>query len=349
MKTTGKFMGTVVRSMVLAAGVLGAPALGEAQLKPGLDEHIPVYQVSAPVSGKVSVMGSNTMKSILEKWQDRLKDLHPGLILSLQSGGSNTGAEAFFAGKVQVAAMSRKLTSEEHVRFTEKFGYPPIMVPVAVDALAVFVHKDNPLEQITLQELDAIFSAERRRGSTESLDRWGQLGVSGSWEKQPIHVHVRDAASGTHQFFMDLVAQGAGNKEIVVVEPGAASVVAAIMKDPYAIGYSGIGYRTSKVKPLRIASNAEAPFIEATFETATDGTYPLRRLLYLYVNQPASEKQSPAISEFVKFVISRSGQQDVVNAGFYPLPVRDLIELSAGWTEWTKSAAREASQPPPTN
>ncbi len=333
--------GVTLLTWVLLMGLFlfGTPAKSEAQLKPTLDEEVPGYSPAGRVSGKVTVIGSNTMKTILEKWQDKLAEIQPGLAVTLQTEGSNTGAEVLVSGKAQIAAMSRPMTNEEINQFATRLGYPPTAVPVAVDALAVFVHKDNPLERITIQQLDAMFSTERRRGAMESLDRWEQLGIPGSWGKESIHVHVRNTNSGTYQFFKDLVDLGGTDKETTIVEPGAASVVAAIMKDPYAIGYSGIGYRTSQVKPLRIASKQEGPYIEATFDTATNGTYPLRRLLYLYVNQPPQGERSPVVSEIIKFAVSRDGQQAVVKAGFYPLPAKDLIDLSASWSGLNKAAA----------
>lgn len=328
-------------AILMGLFVFGTPAMSEAQLKPTLDEEVPGYSPVGRVSGKVTVIGSNTMKTILEKWQDKLAEIQPGLVVTLQNEGSNTGAEVLVSGKAQIAAMSRPMTNEEINQFTTRLGYPPSVVPVAVDALAVFVHKDNPLERITLQQLDAIFSTEKRRGAPESLDRWEQLGIPGSWGKESIRVHVRNTDSGTHQFFKDLVVLGGIDKETAIVEPGAASVVAAIMKEPYAIGYSGIGYRTSSVKPLRVATKEGEPFVEATFDTATNGSYPLRRLFYLYVNQPPQGERSPVVSEIIKFAVSRNGQQAVVKAGFYPLPVKDLIELSARWSGLDKAAAME--------
>ncbi len=332
------------RALLLGLFLLGTPAMSEAQLKPTLDEDVPVYSPAGRVSGKVTVIGSNTMKTILEKWQDTLGQVQPGLVLTVKTKGSNTGADALLSGKAQIVAMSRPMTNAESNQFSTRLGYPPTAVPVAVDALAVFVHKDNPLEQITLQQLDAIFSGERRRGAPETLEGWGQMGLSGSWAQAPIRVHVRDAVSGTSQFFRELVSLEANYKETVIVEPGAASVVAAIMKDRYAIGYSGIGYRTSSVKPLRVAAKEGDPFVEATFDTATNGTYPLRRLLYLYVNQPPQAARSPLLSEIIKFAVSQKGQQAVVKAGFYPLPVKDLIGLSARWSGLDKAAAIEGTE-----
>jgi phosphate transport system substrate-binding protein len=228
---------------------------------------------------------------------------------------------------------------EEIKEFTKRVGYSPTPVPVAVDAFAVFVHKDNPLDQITFQQLDAIFSSERRRGAPQSLDHWGQLGLSGTWEEAPILAQIRDSNSGTGQFFREHVLMGGKDKESVVVQPGAASVVNAIMNDPYAIGYSGIGYRTNSVKPLRVADENGELFVEPTFESASNGSYPLRRLLYLYVNQPPSAKDSPLLSEIIRFAVSQEGQQVVAKSGFYPLPTKDLLALSVAWSKSMTSAA----------
>jgi phosphate transport system substrate-binding protein len=236
------------------------------------------------------------------------------------------------SGKTKIAAMSRPMNHEEITAFTKRIGYPPASVPVAVDALAIFVHKDNPLDHITFQQLDAVFSSDRRRGTAESLDQWGQLGLSGFWAKAPIHVQVRDANSGTAQFFREFVLLGGKDKAMGMVQPGAASVVYAVTNDPFAIGYSGIGYRTNSVKPLRVAAVEGDPFVEPTFESATNGSYPLRRLLYLYVNQPPNTEHSPILSEIIKFAVSLEGQQIVSRSGFFPLPTKDLITLSAAWS-----------------
>ncbi|MEO8325670.1 MAG: substrate-binding domain-containing protein, partial [Nitrospirota bacterium] len=221
----------------------------------------------------------------------------------------------------------------------KRVGYSPTSVPVAVDAFAVFVHKDNPLDQITFQQLDAIFSSERRRGAPESLDHWGQLGLSGKWEHAPILPQIRDSNSGTGQFFREHVLMGGKDKESVVVQPGAASVVNAVMNDPYAIGYSGIGYRTDSVKPLRVADKKGELFVEPTFESASNGSYPLHRVLYLYVNHSPQAKDSPLLSEIIKFAVSQEGQQVVAKSGFFPLPTKDLVALYADWSEPVTSAA----------
>jgi phosphate transport system substrate-binding protein len=331
---------TVIKSSVLLGVILfGTPVMGEHDLFPRVDQQVPQYSPQSRVSGKVNITGSNTMDPILKNWKEQLEKIHPGLHMTLDTEGSNTGLESLMSGKTHMAAMSRPITKKEIKEFIKRVGHSPALVPVAVDAFAIFVHKDNPLEQITFQQLDAIFSSERRRGSSESLDRWGQLGLSGSWERAPILAQIRDSHSGTGQFFREHILLGGNDKESVVVQPGAASVVNAVMNDPYAIGYSGIGYRTNSVKPLRVADENSEFFVEPTFESASNGSYPLRRLLYLYVNQAPKEADSPLLSEIVKFAISQEGQQVVAKSGFFPLPTKDLIALSAVWSKPITSAA----------
>lgn len=313
--------------------------MGADDLFPVVDQQIPSYSPQSRVSGKVEIDGSNTMKTILEGWKDKLGKIHPGLEMSLETSGSNTGVELLMKGKTKIAAMSRQMSIQEIEEFTKKVGYAPTSVPIAVDAFAIFVHKDNPLDNITFQQLDALFSSERLRGAPESLDTWGQLGLSGVWGNASIVSHIRDAKSGTGQFFREFVLLDGKDKETSIVQPGAASVVHAVMNDPYAVGYSGIGYRTNSVKPLHVAAVDGDPFVEPTFQSATNGSYPLRRVLYLYVNEPPNKEHSPLLSEIIKFAVSLEGQQVVAKSGFFPLPTKDLMALSATWSRPLDSAS----------
>ncbi|MGP0593611.1 PstS family phosphate ABC transporter substrate-binding protein [Nitrospira sp. T9] len=312
--------------------VLSSFATAADDLFPSVDQQVPQYSPQSRVSGKVEIDGSNTMKTILETWKDKLEKIHPDLEISLKTDGSNTGVESLMRGKTKIAAMSRPMTNQEIEKFTKQVGYEPTSVPVAVDAFAIFVHKDNPLDRITLQQLDALFSSDRRRGAPESIDTWGQLGLSGEWGNASIVSHIRDTKSGTGQFFRELVLLEGKDKETSVVQPGAASVVHAVMNDLYAVGYSGIGYRTNSVKPLQVAAVDGDPFVEPTFQTATNGSYPLHRVLYLYVNDPPGVKHAPLLTEIVTFAVSLEGQQVVAKSGFFPLPTKDLIAVSATWT-----------------
>jgi phosphate transport system substrate-binding protein len=319
--------------------VLSPPAMGADDLFPKVDEQVPRYSPQSRVSGKVEIDGSNTMKTILETWKDKLEKIHPDLEIILKTDGSNAGVESLMSGKTKIAAMSRPMTNQEIEKFTKQLGYAPTAIPVAVDAFAIFVHKDNPLDHITLQQLDALFSSDRRRGAPESIDTWGQLGLSGVWETSSIVSHIRDTKSGTGQFFREFVMLNGKDKEMSIVQPGAASVVHAVTNDPYAVGYSGIGYRTNSVKPLHVAAGEGDSFVEPTFQSATDGSYPLHRRLYLYVNEPPNMEHAPFLSEIIQFALSLEGQQVVAKSGFFPLPTKDLVALSAAWSRPMASVA----------
>jgi phosphate transport system substrate-binding protein len=319
-------------------GVLVGAPTANAQLKPPVDSEIRSYAKADGVAGLLTVAGSETMKGLSHRWESKLRELYPNLTIQVQGIGSETGPPALLEGKAQIAAMSRQMTPQEIETFTKRFGYEPTEVPVAGDALAVFVHRDNPIKGISLQELDAIFCKERRRGGAEDLTTWSQLGLSGDeWNAAFIKLLGRNHASGSATFFREHVCRNGELKENMTKEPGSASVVVGIKKDRYAVGFSGIGYRTSSVKPIPLAAEKGKPFIEPTFETTINGSYPLRRHLYLYVNK-APKSVTPAVMEFVKFAVSQEGQQVVVQEGFFPLPTAELNRHFAAWTQPLQAA-----------
>jgi phosphate transport system substrate-binding protein len=339
--------GTMKRTLLQGISILGligaitAPEIATAQLKPSVDPHIQSYVRATGISGSLTVAGSETMKGLSLRWESKLKELYPSLVIHVQGIGSETGPPALLEGKAQIAAMSRRMTREEVDAFTKRHGYEPTEVPVAADALAVFVHRDNPISSVTLQDLDAMFCKERPRGKVESITSWTQLGLNGEWSQAPIVLLGRNPASGTATFFREHVCQNGEFKQTMKTEPGSASVVVGVMKDRYAVGFSGIGYRTSTVKPIPLSAGKGSPAIEPTFESTIDGSYPLRRPLYLYINKPPKSPVSPAVTEFVKFAVSQEGQQVVVKEGFFPLPTEELNRQLAAWTQPVQAATVE--------
>jgi len=312
----------------------------QAQVKPPLDPKIPPYQRVSTVSGSINISGSDTMKPLTEAWSSRLQKLYPGLTIKVESKGSEAGLEAFFEGKVQIAAMSRRMTQHEVVEFKREFGYEPTEVPVAVDALAVFVHKDNPIEGLSLDQLDAMFSKERRRGLQYPIVTWGDaLVLEEGWTDAPIHLYGRDGNSGTASFFREHVLNGAGLKSSMTVGAGSASVVLELTRDRLGVGFSGIGYQTSEIRPVPLASVQGGRYVPPTFETAMEGSYPLRRNLYLYVNKSPKIAAAPSLSEYVRFVLSQQGQQIVLTHGYYPLPTNELNRLTMMWTTPIRAAS----------
>lgn len=325
--------GIRILSLFSALTVIEAPETARAQLKPTIDPHIQAYVRSPAVTGSVSVVGSDTMKPLTQRWESKLKEIYPHLEILVQGGGSETGPPALLEGTAQIAAVSRKLTPSEIAEFASRYGYEPTEVSVAVDALAVFVHHDNPITGLTLQQLDAVFCKERRRGGDQQLTKWGQLGLTGEWSQASIWLHGRTPLSGSATFFREHVCLGGQFHTAMKQEPGSASVVVEIMKDRYAMGFSGIGYRTSTVRPVPLSEHQEGIYVEPTFENVINGTYPLRRRLYLYVNKSPKSALPSIVSEFVKFALSQEGQQLVVKEGFFPLPSEELNRQSAAWTQ----------------
>jgi phosphate transport system substrate-binding protein len=294
------------------------------------------------LTGTLSVAGSETMKPLTESWAKDLMQLYPGFTFKVESRGSETGLDALLEGKAQIAAMSRRMTQQEIVEFKREFGYEPTEVPVAVDALAVFVHKDNPIEGLTLAQLDAMFSKERRRGLEYPINTWGAaLVLEEGWGEAPVHLYGRNGNSGTASFFRDHVLNGAALKNTMKAEAGSASVVIELVKDRLGIGFSGIGYQISGIRPVPIASVQGGRYVLPSFQSAMDGSYPLRRNLYLYINRPPKVTAPPSLTEYVKFALSQEGQQIVLAHGYYPLPTTELNRLTMMWTTPVRSAVTE--------
>ena len=335
-------VGAVILGFVIGvlALVPGSPAW--AQLKPELDAKLPAYQPTKQISGSLLIAGSDTMHPLTEAWAAELRRLYPSVTATVKSGGSEAGLALLFEGKAQVAAMSRKMRQQEIVEFKREFGYEPTEVPVGVDALAVYVHKDNPLPGLTLAELDAMFSDERRRGLLYNLRQWSDFMLEGDWSAAPIHLYGPNRLSGTTSFFQEHVCNEAPLKKQVEMRAGSASVVVAVAQDRFGIGFSGIGYRTSDVRPIPLASVSGGRYVEPTFQSAMDGSYPLRRHLYLYINRAPKVPVPPTIAELVKLALSQQGQQVVIAKGYYPLPMQDITRLMPQWTTPLRAASVEA-------
>jgi phosphate transport system substrate-binding protein len=206
--------------------------------------------------------------------------------------------------------------------FVKKYGYKPTRIPVAIDTIAVFVNKDNPLKSLSLEQVDAVFSKNRKRGYPSDITTWGQLGVKGAMAGQPISLYGRNSASGTYGFFKEHTLAKGDYKDTVKEQPGSASVVQGITKDKNGIGYSGIGYKTSGVKVLALSGKQGQPAVEANYQNALANKYPLSRFLYIYVAKDPKKPLPKLQEEFLKFVLSREGQEIVIKDGFLPLTAK---------------------------
>lgn len=338
-----QYLQEILYRTVIPLGIALALAFpAQAQIKPVLDPKVLPYQLAGSMSGSVYIAGSETMKPLTESWATDLRQLYPGLTIKIVSAGSETGLAQLMEGKAQIAAMSRRMTAPEIVEFKREFGYEPTEVPVAIDALAIFVHKDNPIEGLTLAEVDAMFSKERRRGLKYPVDSWGDVMLlEGEWAEAPVHLYGRNGNSGTASFFREHILNGAELKKTMTVGVGSASVVVELMKDRFGIGFSGIGYRTSGLRPVPLAAVQGGRYVAPTFETAMDGSYPLRRNLYLYINRPPKVAPPGPVAEYVKFALSQQGQQIVVDEGYYPLPTIEVNRVTTMWSTPVRAAAAE--------
>jgi phosphate transport system substrate-binding protein len=289
---------------------------------PAVDPRLPDYVAKEDIEGRLKSVGSDTMNNLMTYWSQDFETMYPGVHVESEGKGSGTAIPAMIQGTADIGPMSRDITKQESAEFKEKFGYDPTQVRVAIDMLAVFVHKDNPIESLTFQQLDAVFSVARRRGYDSDIVTWGDLGLEGEWADKPISLYGRDPASGTYVYFKEHVLEKGDYKPTVKLLPGSSAVVQGVSGDQYGMGYSGIGYKTSNVRAVPLAKSDKGHAVAAESQYAYDGTYPLSRFLLLSVNYKPNSELSPLNAEFLKFVLSKQGQEDAVKSGFLPLPAR---------------------------
>lgn len=300
---------------IVALTLAGSSMAQVVKVDAGLEDYKPV----GGVSGTVSSIGSDTLNNLMTLWAEGFKTMYPNVKIGIEGKGSSTAPPALIEGTSQFGPMSREMKPTEIDAFEKKYGYKPTQIRVAIDALAVYVHKDNPTTGMTLSTVDGIFSSTRKRGGKD-ITMWGKTGLSGEWANKPISLYGRNSASGTYGFFKEHVMMNGDYKATVKEQPGSSSVVQGVSSDLGGIGYSGIGYKTSGVKALSLGSSA-GQFFEPTYENAISGKYPLSRFLYIYVNKKPNEPLGSLENEFLRYVLSKQGQEIVVKDGYYPLPI----------------------------
>jgi phosphate transport system substrate-binding protein len=303
--------------LIVVIAIMAGPAFADEAIK--LDPNLKAYAKISGVSGNLNSIGSDTLNNLMTLWAEGFRKQYPNVKIQVEGKGSSTAPPALIEGTAQIGPMSRPMKGTEIDKFEAKFGYKPTAFPVAIDALAVYVNKDNPIKGLTMAQLDAIFSKSRRWGHKENIEKWGQVGLNGPLASSVLSIYGRNSASGTYGFFKEHALKNGDIKDEVKEQPGSASVVQGVTEDQAGIGYSGIGYLTSGVRALRLAEKEGMPFHEATQHNAENGSYPLWRHLYLYVNKAPNKPLDPLVKEFLKFVYSREGQQVVVKDGFFPL------------------------------
>jgi phosphate transport system substrate-binding protein len=285
-----------------------------------IDSNLADYNKASGVSGNIISVGSDTLANLMTLWAEEFKRLYPNVSVQIQAAGSSTAPPALTEGTSNFGPMSRRMTQGEIAAFENKHGYKPTEIGVAIDSLAVYVHKDNPIVGMTISQVDAIFSATRKCGYDQDITNWGQLGLSSHWESRPIQLYGRNSVSGTYGYFKENALCKGDFKDTLNEQPGSASVVQGVTKSINGLGYSGVGYKTSGVRAVPLAKKPGGEFVEASAENAISGSYPLSRLLYIYVNKHPNRPLSPLETEFLNMVMSKTGQMVVVKDGYIPLP-----------------------------
>jgi len=310
---------------LIGAVSFGLPSARSQDVDPALK---PYQKAAGEVAGSLKCVGSDTMNNLVALWAEGFKKVYPSVREGIEGKGSASAPPALAEGTCSFGPMSRDWKPSEIDAFKGKHGYPPTVVPVAIDMLAVFVHRDNPLKSLTLQQVDAIFSKNRTGGGKADIRTWGDLGLQGEWKDKPISLYGRNASSGTYGYFKEFALFKGDFKPTVKEQPGSSAVVQAIASDKFAIGYSGIGYKTADVRALPLAAQPDAAAVEPLAANAYSGDYPLARFLYLSVNRKPTSPLDPLRREFLRYVLSATGQGDVKKDGYLPLPAA-VVEQAA--------------------
>lgn len=313
-----------MQQLALALGL----TLGAAAVHAAVDAGIPAYQKTSGISGNLSSVGSDTLANLMTFWAEDFKKQYPNVNIQIQAAGSSTAPPALTQGTANFGPMSRAMKDNEIQEFEKKYGYKPVAVPVAVDALAVFVHKDNPIKGMSMPMVDAVFSSTRKCGFEKEVKKWGDTGLTGAWVTRDLQLFGRNSVSGTYGYFKEHALCKGDFKTNVNEQPGSASVVQSVSNSINGIGYSGIGYITSGVKAVPI-KGSDGEFVAATPKNALSGKYPLARFLYVYVNKDPKKPLQPLQAEFLKLVLSKQGQEVVEKDGYIPLPAAEVKKIRA--------------------
>ncbi len=318
-----------VKSLISAMGfAVVTLTSGTATAVQTVDANLPAYQKAAGIAGNLSSVGSDTLANLMTLWAEEFNREYPNVNVQIQAAGSSTAPPALTEGTSNLGPMSREMKDDELEAFEDKYGYKPTAVPVAIDALAVLVNKDNPIKGLTIPQVDAIFSSTLKCGHPNDISTWGEAGVA-AWASKSIQLYGRNSVSGTYGYFKENALCKGDFKSNVNEQPGSASVVQSVTSSQNGVGYSGMGYTTSGVRMVPLAKKEGQPFVEAKPENALNGTYPLTRYLYVYVNKKPNQPLAPLENEFLKLVLSKSGQQVVIKDGYIPLPAKVVEKVLA--------------------
>jgi phosphate transport system substrate-binding protein len=312
--STGSY--SMVRRILFAAFVANLAATTNAN---ALDPGLPAYETTSGVSGQIKSVGSDTLNNEMLLWAKAFMGLSPDVKIEVEGKGSATAPPALLTGVSQLGPMSRPMSAEEADAFENKYGYKASRFRVAVDALAIYVNKDNPIECLPLQDVNRIFSSTRTASFGGDIKTWGDAGLTGEWSTKPISLYGRNSISGTYEFFREMALYSGTYKADVKQQPGSEAVIQGVANHRFGIGYSGIGYKTEGVRTVPLALHSGATCYDASAESAYSRKYPLARYLYIYLNKNSNRPLDKLVSEFTKFIVSKNGQMQTEIGGFYSI------------------------------
>lgn len=284
-----------------------------------IDPALPDYKPVSGISGSIKSIGSDTLNNLMTLWAEGFLSQYPNVKIEIEGKGSSTAPAALIAGTSQFGPMSREMKSKEIEGFEKKYGYKPSEIRSSVDALAVYVNKDNPIDCLSMQQVDAIFSKTRNGGHSKDIVTWGDAGLKGEWSARPISLYGRNSASGTYGYYKSVALFNGDFKDAVKEQPGSSTVVQGVASDIAGIGYSGVGYKTADVRSVPLKTSDDGECFDANSENAYSGDYPISRFLYVYVNKNPNQALDPLRAEFIRFIFSKQGQEATIKDGYYPV------------------------------
>ena len=291
-----------------------APQVGRAQADYEIDTGLPQYRPGSNMAGMIKTRGSSTLTTLLNLWSEDFRRIHPRVDLEITGGGSSAAMRPLLAGTSDIAPMSRELNERELASFRERWGYEPLRLTVALDAVAVYVNKSNPLRALDLRQLDATYSiAPRRGGVTPRV--WGDLGVKGPLADKAINLYGPRRTHGIYSVFREMVLQDAAYRVEMQSEPVSSAIVQAPGSDDAAIAFASRFFDTQRTRQLDIAAEPGKAAVAPTAQNIADGSYPLSRKLYLYVNRGPGRTLEPQVTEFLLYVCSRQAQEVLARDG----------------------------------
>jgi len=342
---------------------------GRPTIVPDIAPEIEPYQPSRNAKGYLTMVVKDDIHVLMDALVEAFRHWHPELKIAIQPSQTysqdsrltldsflhrlvqprlKTGNHRGFFGShdIRLLGLSRKLTQEEKSEFISRFGYRPLEIPIARNMLVFYVNYKNPIKGLTLEQIQALFSAPPNGDLSSQLRKWGELGVNGEWNVAPITLYVphKQHALSAHQFIREYVLRNGPFRNDVSSLNGSASVVLAVSNDLHGIGVADFGFQIPHVRVLPVAKKAKLPFVNPTTRTIMNNTYPLTHFIYLYVNKSPTDNLPEDISEFLIFIHSREGQEVVLNHGRFPL---NTSEVQRNLQIFNPSPQSQAKHPQP--